>query len=408
MCRVFVAALVCLVGAAGLVACGSDSKGPKTLRFYGGTENSGALAQALKDCSTDKYKISLEILPPGADDQREQLVRRLAAKDSAIDLINMDVVWTDEFAGAGWVKEWTGKNRAEASAGVLKGPLQTATVNGKLYGAPYNSNTQLLWYRKDRVKTPPKTWGDMIVQSKKIGAKGHVLVQGAQYEGLTVWFNSLLESAGGSVLKDADTVSLAPGPTKAALEAMQQTTTVGDPSLSTQKEDESRLAFQKGDASFMVNYPFIYPSAKAEAPKVFKQIAWAEYPPVKAGESPRPPLGGYNIGVGAYTKSSDDAFKAALCIRNKKNQKNLNIKAGLPPTLTALYDDPAVKKANPYIGTIKKALVNPAIRPQSGAYNDISLAIQKTLSPPASIKPDSTADKLRTRVSDALQSKGLL
>ena len=407
MSRVLIAALVCLLAAVGVTACGSDSGGKKTLRFYGGTENSGALAQALKDCSTDKYDISLEILPPGADDQREQLVRRLAAKDSAIDLINMDVVWTDEFAGAGWVKEWTGKNKEEASKGVLKGPLETATVNGKLYGAPYNSNTQLLWYRKDRVKTPPKTWGDMIKQSKQIGSKGKVLVQGAQYEGLTVWFNSLLESAGGSVLENADKVSLQPGPTEAALEAMKQTTTVGDPSLSTQKEDESRLAFQKGDASFMVNYPFIYPSAKEEAPEVFKQIGWADYPPVKAGQS-RPPLGGYNIGVGAYTKSSDDAFQAALCIRNEKNQKNLNIKAGLPPTLESLYDDPAVKKANPYIDSIKRALQDPAIRPESAAYNDISLAIQKTLSPPSSIDPQSTSDKLKQRVSDALESKGLL
>ena len=400
--------MICLITTIGLSACGGDDNGKKTLRFYGGTENSGALAQALKDCSTDRYTIELEILPPGADDQREQLVRRLAAKDSAIDLINMDVVWTDEFAGAGWVKEWTGKNRVQASKGVLKGPLETATVDGKLYGAPYNSNTQLLWYRKDRVTTPPKTWGDMIKQAKQIGSKGKILVQGAQYEGLTVWFNSLLESAGGSVLENADKVGLQPVPTKAALDAMKQTTTVGDPSLSTQKEDESRLAFQKGDASFMVNYPFIYPSAKEEAPEVFKQIAWADYPPVKAGEPPRPPLGGYNIGVGSYTESEQDAFEAALCIRNEKNQKNLNVKSGLPPTLETLYDDPDVKQANPYIGTIKSALENPGIRPESAAYNDISLAIQKTLSPPASIDPQATSEKLRQRVSDALESKGLL
>ncbi|HWI23183.1 MAG TPA: ABC transporter substrate-binding protein [Baekduia sp.] len=400
--------MICLTFAVGLSACGGDESGRKTLRFYGGTENSGALAQALKDCSTDRYKLSLEILPPGADDQREQLVRRLAAKDSAIDLINMDVIWVPEFAEAGWVKEWTGANREEATKGVLKGPLDTAIFDDKLYGAPYNSNTQLLWYRKDRVKTPPRTWAQMIEQAKQIGADGKVLVQGAQYEGLTVWFNSLLESAGGAVLKDATTVDLAAAPTKAALEVMKQTTTVGDPSLSTQKEDESRLAFQKGGASFMVNYPFIYPSAKDEAPEVFKQIGWADYPVVKEGEPTRAPLGGYNIGVGAYTESPDDAFEAALCIRNERNQKNLNIKSGLPPTLASLYDDPEVKKANPYIGTIRRALETPAIRPETPAYNDVSLAIQKTLSPPSSIDPNGTPEKLRQRVEDALNSKGLL
>jgi multiple sugar transport system substrate-binding protein len=235
-----------------------------------------------------------------------------------------------------------------------------------------------------------------------------VLVQGAQYEGLTVWFNSLLESAGGSVLKNADTVDLPSGPTKAALEVMKETTTVGDPSLSTQMEDESRLAFQKGGASFMVNYPFIYPSAKDEAPEVFKQLAWTNYPVVKEGEPTRAPLGGYDIGVGAYTDSPDDAFEAALCIRNERNQKNLSIKAGLPPTIASLYDDPDVTTANPFMPAIRRALQTPAIRPETPAYNDVSLAIQKTLSPPASIDPASTSEKLRKRVQDALDSKGLL
>jgi multiple sugar transport system substrate-binding protein len=158
----------------------------------------------------------------------------------------------------------------------------------------------------------------------------------------------------------------------------------------------------------MVNYPFVYPSAKEEAPEVFKQFAWTDYPVVKAGKPTRAPLGGYDIGVGAYTESADDAFEAALCIRNKPNQKNLSIKAGLPPTLESLYDDPDVVEANPFMPTIRRALQTPAIRPESPAYNDISLAIQKTLSPPASIDPANTAEKLRKRVEDALNSKGLL
>jgi multiple sugar transport system substrate-binding protein len=40
-------------------------------------------------------------LPADADQQREQIVRRLAARDSDIDVIGMDVIWTGEFATAG-------------------------------------------------------------------------------------------------------------------------------------------------------------------------------------------------------------------------------------------------------------------------------------------------------------------
>ena len=42
------------------------------------------------------------------DISRELLVRRLAAGDKNIDLINMDTIWTPEFAEAGWLRELKG------------------------------------------------------------------------------------------------------------------------------------------------------------------------------------------------------------------------------------------------------------------------------------------------------------
>ena len=68
---------------------------------------------------------------------------------------------------------------------------------------PDFSNTQLLWYRSDLVKTPPVTWAQMIDDSIQLARKGkphYIEIQGAQYEGATVWFNTMLASAGGRVL----------------------------------------------------------------------------------------------------------------------------------------------------------------------------------------------------------------
>jgi len=130
-------------------------------------------------------------------------VRRLAAKDNGIDIIGMDVNWTAEFAEAGWIKRWTGANKAAVINGVLPGPIATATWKGRLYAAPANPNTQLLWYRKDLVPTPPTTWAQMIQQATALAKQGkphYIEVQGRQYEGLTVWFNSLVASAGGRIL----------------------------------------------------------------------------------------------------------------------------------------------------------------------------------------------------------------
>jgi multiple sugar transport system substrate-binding protein len=261
--------LALVVGACGYGGEEGDSGGTPTLQFYTFPEPSGSFQAAADECSKQsngKYKIALSLLPRDADGQREQLVRRLAAEDSSVDLIAMDIIWTPEFAEAGWVKEWTGSNKAQATQGVLAKPVETATWQNKLYGAPFNSNTQLLWYRKDLVKTPPKTWDEMIDMAKQLPEAGTIQVQGRQYEGLSVWFNSLLESAGGSVLQgEKQEVALPEGPTTKAAEIMKRVATeAGDPSLANSTEDTARLAFEAGDAAFMVNYPFVYASA-AEA-----------------------------------------------------------------------------------------------------------------------------------------------
>ena len=191
-----------------LAACGTSSAGtgPVTINFYSFDDPSGAVATAVTNCSKQsggKYTITYNKLPKAADDQRLQLVRRLAAADPSMDILGLDVTWEAEFAQAGWILPWTGTDKQQAEAGTLKAPLQTATWNGKLYAVPYNSNTQLLWYRSDLVKTPPKTWDQMISDAEQLAKQGkpHLIeIQGAQYEGTTVWFNTLISSAGGSIL----------------------------------------------------------------------------------------------------------------------------------------------------------------------------------------------------------------
>jgi multiple sugar transport system substrate-binding protein len=103
------------------------------LNFYSFPDNSGAVQQAVTDCtkaSNGKYVISYNKLPSAADGQRDQLVRRLAAHFSGVDIMGLDVTWESEFANAGWILPWSGANKAAATNGTLQGPLQTATVNG--------------------------------------------------------------------------------------------------------------------------------------------------------------------------------------------------------------------------------------------------------------------------------------
>jgi multiple sugar transport system substrate-binding protein len=407
-----IAVLVALVLLAG--CGGSDKSGGVTLNFWSYNEPGGTFKAAADRCtaqSEGRYKIDFHALGNDADSQRQALVRRLAAKDSSIDIMSMDVVWTAEFAEAGWVKAWPAKWADQVKKGTLDGPLQTGTYQGKLYAAPANSNTQLLWYRKDLVKgDPPQTWNDLISTAEKMPKAGKIAIQGAQYEGATVWFNSVLESAGGHILDGPDKVGLPEGPTKKALGIIARfgKSSAAPSTLSTLKEDSARLYFQEGNAAFQINYPFIYASAQADAPDFVKDIGWAPYPGVKPGTAgEKAPIGGFNWGVGGYTKHAEEAFAAATCMRDEENQRDFALKGGLPPTLASLYDDPKFEKQYPFGKLIRDQLAKAAVRPKTPFYADVSRAVYITVAPAGGVDPDKDYTVLRDRVSDALESKGL-
>jgi multiple sugar transport system substrate-binding protein len=84
------------------------------------------------------------------------------------------------------------------------------------------------------------------------------------------------------------------------------------------------------------------------------------------------------------------------------------LKGGLPPTLRSLYSNPELIASYPFAADILSALEHASVRPQTPAYQNISIAISHTLSPPAGIKPVSAVNDMRRQISDALQSKGLI
>jgi multiple sugar transport system substrate-binding protein len=379
-------------------------------------ENSGAVQHAIDSCNKQAngaYKIDYQLLPPGADDQRQQLVQRLAAHDKALDIVGMDVVWAAEFGEAGWVREWPSPLKEQVTAGDIPATVETGTWQGKLYGAPWNSNTQLLWYRKDLVPNPPKTWDEMIQDSINLRNQGKpdkIEIQGAQYEGLTVWFNTMVNSAGGKILSpDGKQVVLDPNAQQGlAVMKKMASSTAADPSLSNQKEDDNRLAFESGVAAFQLNYPFVYNSYVKNKKADLPNLGWAPYPGVTPGQPAQVTIGGIDLGVSTYSPHPNQAFQAAACLTNNENQKYNATVGGLPPVRAALYSDPEVRKQYPFADDILTSLQNASVRPQTPAYANVSLVISTDISPPRSINPPGTIKKMRSGIRDALDSKGLI
>ena len=410
---------IAAVAALGLSACGGDSEGsgPRELTFFVAIQPGGTIEENAKRCSEEsngKYTITPEFLPTDASQQREQLVRRLGAEDSSIDIVGMDVIWTGEFANAGWVDEWTGPLKSQVTESVFKNVIETASFEKKLYAAPFNTNTQLLWYRKDLVKQPPKTWDEMIEQAEALEEAGTIQVQANRYEGFMVWANALIESAGTEILSGPEEVDLEQEPTEKALEVMGRlaNSSAAPASLSTSDEDSARLGFEAGESAFMTNYTFAYASAQSEAPEIGKEMGYARFPEVVPGTPSKPPLGGFNLAVSAFSKNKDVAFEAAACLADEDSQKTAVELDGLPPSRSDLYSDKAVQKAYPgFAELVKESIEAAGPRPTTPAYQDVSLAVQRTLHPPDKIDPDdagSIYDELKSNLEDAVKREGLL
>ncbi|WP_431976418.1 ABC transporter substrate-binding protein [Micromonospora haikouensis] len=398
-----------------LAACGSGGDGgTPTINLYYPPEQN--LQKVVDDCNAQaqgRYRIAYRVLPRQADDQRVQLVRRLAAGDTGMDVLGLDVTWTQEFASADWIREWTGQDRAEVEEGTLAGPLDTARYQDKLYGAPKNTNVQLLWYRTDLVPDAPKTWDDMIKQAQDLKAQGkpyQVLTMGAQYEGLVVLYNTLAESAGGKILSDDGKQAVMDAGTVTALDQLRRFATSGvtSPSFSNATEDPVRLEFQSGKGAFQVNWPFVYPALQEADPELAKKVKWARIPGIDADTPSKVTIGGVNLAVSAYSTHPAESFEAARCLRNAKNQKFSAVNDGVPPTIEQVYDDPEMAEAYPMKETILEELKEPATRPLTPAYQSISTVMSAILSPPSAIRPEQTADELRDAIADALESKGVL
>jgi multiple sugar transport system substrate-binding protein len=209
-----------------------------------------------------------------------------------------------------------------------------------------------------------------------------------------------------------------------ALEILKKVTSSGitDPSLTNQKEDEVRQAFQRGNGAFELNWPFVYAAYAKDKKDDLQHFKWATYPSVNAGQPAKTTIGGYDLAISAYSQHKPEAYEAALCLRSPKNQKFSALKDGVPPTVESIYtdttpldaskpagdDNPSMDTTYPMRQTILDALQNAAVRPLTPAYQNASTVLSKVLSPPSAIDPPATAAKLREQLSDALQSKGVI
>ncbi|MFF2216258.1 ABC transporter substrate-binding protein [Streptomyces antibioticus] len=381
--------LVLVVVMTGYIASGARAddgpaggRGPLTLATAG--DLTGYLGPLLEGWNRAHpgERVTLVELPDSADETHAQMITDLRADGGRFDLLNIDVSWTSEFAAAGWIRPLPRESFPLET--FLPPVVDTATYDGRLYAVPYVTNAGLLLFRKDVLARegvpPPRTWAELERLAKtvapKYGLDGYA-GQFLPYEGLTVNAAEAVYSAGGTILGDeGERVTVNSTAAREGIDFLARGVREGwiPRRALTFKEEESKQAFQDGRLLFLRNWPYAYAVASAPGSPVAGKIGAVPLPgPDGPGTSV---LGGSNLAVSTHARHPDSAARLIAYLTSEPVQRQVLTRGALPPVRAALYEDPELVRAFPYLPTLRASVLAAAPRPKSPCYDQVSLVVQ--------------------------------
>ena len=390
------AALAAALLTAGCAAIGAPSQAAVTslsgigpITFATGKVDTGYLPGLLAEWNAAHpgQRVTLIQLPDDADDQHAQMVANLQTGSNTYDVLNLDVIWTAEFASNGWIVPIS--PRLFPLSDFLPPAVATARYQGRLYAIPFTSNAGLLYYRKDILaeagRKPPKTWAQLASLARTVAPRYGLAGYAGQflaYEGLTVNFAEAVQSAGGSILSpDGTRVTLDSPQARAGLSFLVGGVRAGwiPRAALSYDEEASRKAFEAGRLLFLRNWPYVYGLASNPGPgnTVAGKFGVTALPGLDGPGSSS--LGGANLAISAFSRHQLTALAFIRFLTSMAVQRQILISASLPPVWTRLYDDRTLIARFPYLPVLKKAILDARPRPEIASYNQLSLAVSSTV-----------------------------
>ena len=413
-------ALAAIALLAPTAACSGDDGGiPKINVYYAPEQNFQKVVDDCNQQAQGRYQIVYQVLPRGADDQRVQMVRRLAAEDDGMDVLGLDVTWTPEFASAEWILEWTGAaTRTEVETGTLAGAAGVGDLPGQaLRGAEEHQRPAAVVPHRPGAR-PAADLGRDDPDGPGAQAAGQALP--GHHHGRAVRGPGRALQHPGRQRRRADPQRgrhRRPCSTRARCEALEllQQLRLGRASPTRRSPTprrttpgcSSRAAAARSSSTSRSSTPAMQEDAPDLRPR--REVGAATRRSTRTRRA-RSPSAATTWRSAAYSQHPDEAFDAALCLRN----------AGAPAVLGGQR-----RRAADHRGGLRRsarwtrrtrckdeildaAARTRAVRPRTPAYQNVSTVLSATLSPPADIEPEQTADELRGAIQDALESKGVL
>ena len=341
-------------------------------------------------------------LPSAADHQRADLIARLQAGRDDYDVLGLDVVWTAEFARGGYILPLDSVTGQLGTGRFLPAALDTARFGGRLWGVPLFSNAGLLYYRTDLVEQLPDSWAELAEQAKDApdGVAGYV-GQLARYEGLTVNLVEAIWGGGGDLL-EAGNGPLNVQATAKGLAFLQRGVQDGWISGDARSYDEelSRLAFQRGGAMFMRNWPYAYDLLDAEDSPVRGKVGVARLPGVSA-------LGGANLAISRFSTHRRTALEFIRFLTGDEVQSRVFEDVGYPAGVAAVYEDNDVQRRQSYTPALRDSIRNARSRPVTPFYAQVTRVVQEAAFSVLRLNedPNRAAERLAETLAAALEGR---
>ena len=381
-------ALVVVLAAVGAVAC-DGTAGPTRLTFSGsalGPEAEIVRRQLARFGERHPgVQVDLRITPDAADQRHQLYVQWLNARAPTPDVLQLDVIWTAEFAAAGWILPL---DRFAPDVGdFLPAALAASRWRGALFAVPWFVDVGLLYWRTDLFDEPPRSivaLREAAQRARDGGATRFGLVwQGARYEGLVTVFLEHLGALGGAILDARGLVVVDEPPAIRALAFMYDAVRADGfvpSSVLTWREEQVRFAFQNGDAAFMRNWPYAWPLLQDESrSRVKGHVAVAPFPADEGGR-PTSALGGAQLAINARSEHAALAWELVTFLTDDEQMLERARMAAQLPARRSLYDTPALAAALPIpLTQVRQALEVAVPRPVSPVYSEMSDILQVRL-----------------------------
>tara|TARA_R110002124_G_scaffold49437_3_gene144929 strand:- start:3666 stop:4943 length:1278 start_codon:yes stop_codon:yes gene_type:complete len=249
--------------------------------------------------------------------------------------------------------------------GFYKGFMKDATLDGKIYGVPFQRSTPVLYYNKDAFaeagldpETPPKTWDEMIEMGKKLvkkDANGNVTQWGTRIPTLGLggaWLYGGLVISNGSQLSADNGVDVAIDTPEAigALEFLTRLSEEGVMAPGGISWGDTPKAFVEQNAATIWtstgNLAFVNDNAEFDWGVGF----------LPGGKGPGAPVGGGNFYI--FKETTDEERAAALdfikFMTTPENAAKWSIATGYIAPRADTWETPVMKE---YAAKLPQALV---------------------------------------------------